>query len=867
MQREVFMTWRSLVVALAIAALTSIVFGSSGPRAGEQLKLAAGPGESPGASDTAPGEAPEASPSGGPGEEGPPEPQAQVKQPPSDAAPEQLKELKTPPDKEEKAETPPGAPEPAEGPNEEAAEPAGQPKHAAPGQKAGPPAPAIAEGGDPSGLPVPKDPVEQAAFHSFEKNCARCHQAGPLLKKARVQKNFGIVLELDKLADSSDLIVPGNPEASKLFKMVSNQEMPYDCYQEFDCKHEPTKEDIQAIYDWIKSVGDPRCADHKLIDEQAIVGEIAADLDHQQEHLRKGMRYITLSNLYNACAKDDDMELYRQAVVKLLNSLSRNPDVLELKTIDPEGTIIAFNLDDLNWTEADWNSIIAAYPYAMRPDSTAYDTVKTVTDTPLAWVRGDWFAFTASRPPLYYDLLKLPKTFAEFEKTENVDVKKDIDNFLVKRSGFAQSGVSKHNRLIERHLISTGYYWTSYDFKGDTDEQSLFLHPLGPDGENAFHPAGGETIFSLPNGFQAYYLNKASGERLDKGPTEIVLDDSQRDRAVTNAISCFGCHKTGMNRNRDEIRDRIVNDRSFSADVRKQVEALYPPVEEMNKILEQDAKHYQAALEAAGLHPGLDTDGPLESINALSRHYENDVRQYMAAADFGLERDALKARLSDIGGKFVAVKRQLEQGHLPRGQFEPEFKEMISLVSDNLPIDVGAGEGQAATPQVAKVADTGELTLISDRSDYKVNDLPVFTIKSKTDCHLTLVSVDASGSGTALMPNDFQKDNFLPAGKEVRFPSADAPFQFRLKDPGTEEVIAVCNASGKDVDGIVHDFKTRQFTELGNYREFLTRQIVIEGAKKSAEGQKAKETGSAAKVEAVAKSDTPSRTAIKLQVK
>ena len=74
-----------------------------------------------------------------------------------------------------------------------------------------------------------------------------------------------------------------------------------------------------------------------------------------------------------------------------------------------------------------------------------------------------------------------------------------------------------------------------------------------------------------------------------------------------------------------------------------------------------------------------------------------------------------------------------------------------------------------------------------------------------------------------IFPNKFQQDNFLKAGKEVQFPDRDAPFQFRLKDPGTETVIAICNASGKTADGIQHDFKKRQFTDLGNYRGFLTR--------------------------------------------
>ncbi len=41
--------------------------------------------------------------------------------------------------------------------------------------------------------------------------------------------------------------------------------------------------------------------------------------------------------------------------------------------------------------------------------------------------------------------------------------------------------------------------------------------------------------------------------------------------------------------------------------------------------------------------------------------------------------------------ELIAVKRQLEQGHLPRSQFEPEFKELITLVSDDVPVDVASG--------------------------------------------------------------------------------------------------------------------------------------------------------------------------------
>jgi len=719
------------------------------------------------------------------------------------------------------------------------------------------------------GIPVPSDPVAVSAFKALEKNCARCHQAGPTLKRRKPAKNFGNILHLEQISAEPALILPGNPDGSKLFIQIAKKEMPYDCYQEFDCKAEPTEEEVRAIYDWIKSLGQvvaAACTGRNLIDEEAIVTAIAADLDAQPEHRRKGMRYITLSNFFNACVPETDMVRYRQGVVKLLNSLSRESDVVKMRTVDADKTVIAFNLDDLGWSEDDWNRIASIYPYAMKPDVTVYETVASLTGTPLPWLRGDWFAFTASRPPLYYDLLKLPKDFAGLEKQVDVDVKSDIEKFLAKRAGFQNSGVSKHNRLIERHTIPTGYFWTSYDFKGDKPEQSLFVHPLGPDGDNAFKHDGGETIFSLPNGFQAYYLNTAKGVRLDKGPTEIVLDDSQLDRAVTNGISCFGCHNQGIRQATDDIRNHVLNDRIFSKEVRDQVEALYPPPAEFKALLDEDGSRFRNAMVRAGLDPELDSQAVgVESINFLSKAYEKAIDLRIAAAEYGLAAEAFAEGLANAGGESVLLKRRLEQGVLPREILEAEFKELIVKVSDNEPIEIAGAEAI----DVAKVGGKSkeethdfDLALISDKSDYKVNDLPVFTITSKEDCHLTLINVDASGEGTVIFPNKFQQDNLLAAGKETQFPGKDAPFQFRLKDPGTETVIAICNATGKQADGIKHDFKTRAFTPLGNYRKFLTRQIVVEGEQKVAAAQKEK-----AKNESPKPSQILARTAIKLDVK
>jgi hypothetical protein len=890
--------WNALIAAFAVAALTCTIFGSSAPWAAEQglERLAAGPGESPspGDADTAPGDSEDAGPAAEPGDaSGDPDDKAGESKPPEgagapaaegpkeEASPPGTDETAAPKDAEPKPDAAAKAAEPDKKAEEQEAEPekAGGKAKTAPAeeQQASVDSSAAAEKVKAGDIPVPTDPVALAAFEALENNCSRCHQAGPTLKRAKPAKNFGNILHLDELSHDPNFILPGNPDGSKLFIQVAKKEMPYDCYQDFDCKREPTEKEVQAIYDWIKSLGEftaAICTNRKLIDEAGIVTAIAADLDQQQEHLRKGMRYITLSGFYNACAPETDMVRYRQGVVKLLNSLSRASDVLKMRTIDPEQTIIAFNLEDLGWTEADWNRIISTYPYAMKPDSTTYTTVAALTDTPLAWVRGDWFAFTVSRPPLYYELLKLPANFAGLEKQEDVDVKSDIEKFLAKRAGFQNSGVSKHNRLIERHAVPPGYFWTSYDFKGDRPEQSLFIHPLGPDGPDAFRHDGGESIFSLPNGFQAYYLNKATGERLDKGPTEIVLDDSQLDRAVTDGISCMGCHNLGIRQATDDIRAHVLRDRTFSKEVRTLVEALYPEPAELKELLDQDVARFRGAMKRAGLDPELDSQKVgVESINYLSKAYEKAIDLRIAAAEYGLLAEAFAQGLADAGGEFAQLKRRLEQGVLPREILEAEFKDIIVKVSDNEPIEIAAVE----TPDVAKVGGKSkeqthdfDLALTSDRSDYKVNDLPVFTIKSKEDCHLTLINVDAGGEGTVIFPNKFQQDNLLPAGKVAQFPGSDAPFQFRLKDPGTETVIAICNASGKQADGIKHDFKSRQFTELGNYREFLTRQIVVEGQEKVAEGQKGKvgEGGGApGKPGAAIPSDILSRTAIKLQVK
>lgn len=728
-----------------------------------------------------------------------------------------------------------------------------------------------AKAGERVEIAVPSDPAAADAFRVLEKHCARCHQDGRL-SRLKPAKNFGNILHLDEIARDPNLVLPGNPDASPLYNQIARQSMPYDVYQEFSGGAEPTEADLLALRGWIEELGKKRlarCEGRKLIPNQGVWSAIAADLRKQPGERRAGMRYISLSHLYSACSSDKAMNVYRLAVVKLLNSLSRNEHVLTLRTIDSGQTVIAFHLDDLAWDRADWNRVLVSYPYAMPAGSDDAAYVETVTETPLAWVRGDWFAYSASRPPLYHDLLKLPTTFAHLQQLLGVDVAANIETNAARRAGFQDSLISRNNRLIERHPAPGGVFWTSYDFEGNRSRQDLFEYPLGPGEGDVFQHDGGETVFSLRNGFNGYFLNTKIGRRLDFGPTTIVQDQSQRDLRVTNGISCMGCHVQGYRKASDEIRAHVLASKSFPDDVRDKVAALYAEPAEMNRLLDTDIARFRKAMQAAGIDPDLDFHG-VEIINALSHCFARDVDLRLAAAEFGMGEQEFLAALDGGSGEAHRMRRRLQQGTVPRDTFEAQFASLVEAVAGKPgpALKVLASEASG----VARVGDGGpqetgvfDLVLYSDKSEYDVDEFAVFTVKSEADCHLTLINVDGNGNGTVIFPNEFQQDNFLPRAREMQFPDDRSPYTFRLQDRGTETVIAVCNADPAASDGIRHDFRTRSFTPLGNYRKFVTRQIVVAGRAKLA----SRPQGAAPEAPAAAAPQEPAvaRTAIKFRVR
>src|SRR4029077_1357658 len=167
----------------------------------------------------------------------------------------------------------------------------------------------------------------------------------------------------------------------------------------------------------------------------------------------------------------------------------------------------------------------------------------------------------------------------------------DIRGERVARAGFNDSGVSRNNRLIERHETPYGAYWKTYDFAANDGPQNLFERPLGPGSdEHSFRHAGSEIIFNLPNGLQGYMLVNGKGARIDKGPTDIVSDPRRPDRAVENGLSCMACHARGLIEKADQVRDHVLKTaRAFPPGDVETVRALSPPRDQFAALLRQDA--------------------------------------------------------------------------------------------------------------------------------------------------------------------------------------------------------------------------------------------------------------------------------------
>jgi mono/diheme cytochrome c family protein len=495
--------------------------------------------------------------------------------------------------------------------------------------------------------------------------CHRCHGVELSIPELRVLNRDTLVA--DRGANARRFITPGEPASSKLWDVVRDDYMPPN-------DDHLSAEEKDLLKQWITSGANFPAVKREgpNLDELTILSAINTDLQNVGSGLERGRqqstRYFSLAHIYNnSSVNEEALRLHRAALSKAINLLSRGKEIVLPRALPgTQGTVMAVDLDDLEWdSAADWEKIARLYPYGIKPrssrESKVLDQIKKTMGVQfpgIAYLRGDWFVVESLRPPLYHDLAAIPATGGELEKSLKIDVAANIKKNKVVRLAMTESGVSKQNRLIERHPMGFGgAYWLSYDFITNGGRGNLSRFPLGPKtGEEdkdqfAFEHAGGEIVYTRENGMPGFMLITEKGDRINEGPVAIVSDkrETAGSPLIVNAISCCACHKHGIIVCKDTVRDAVSLGNS---DANTRFEELYPAPEAAAKVLENDRDDYLKVLERVigpflkvGDDENVDIRNFPEPISEVAQYYRGDLDLEQVAAELFHDSKALGFQL------------------------------------------------------------------------------------------------------------------------------------------------------------------------------------------------------------------------------
>lgn len=587
----------------------------------------------------------------------------------------------------------------------------------------------------------------------FAANCYRCHG-----ENGAAEGKIAYVTELATLVKKGK-VVPGDPERSKLYKRIASADDPMPPLTDEDNKpvtQRPSKAEIELVRQWIAAgapleASEAAAAPRKFIAEADVLAAISKDLDAADERSRPFLRYFTITHLFNAGLSNDELQTFRGGLSKLVNSLSWGRQVVVPVPIDSAKTIFRIDLRDYKWNEQTWSRILAANPYGVTYSTPIARGVYGRTRCALPYVRADWFVFAASRPPLYYDVLDLPTRDLELEKLLRIDLAEDIRTERVARAGFNGSSVAANNRMIQRDDSPYGAYWKSYDFRrpGANDRKNIFAHPLGPgDDERFFEQDGGEIIFNLPNGLQAYMLVNGAGQRIDKGPADVVSDPKQPDRAVVNGVSCMSCHVNGMIGKADQVRDTVLNNPSgYDAGTTALVKSLYPPKDKFDALLKEDAARFVAAVEKTQAARTRS-----EPIASLAAQFQADLDAPLAAAEAGITPQ----KLHEVIARSTVLASRLGALNIPGGTVQ---RDVYVALFGELVREIGLG---------TFLPPAGDRPIASNGSDPSANATAIGTDLPPASTRVVPPAppiVSAPDEGSLVPPN-------LPNGKlEITLPA------------------------------------------------------------------------------------------------
>lgn len=667
----------------------------------------------------------------------------------------------------------------------------------------------------------------------FRSRCLECHGGSAVQGGVEVLK----VAELRELEYAS----PGEPDDSLLYQVLVEQ----DEDARMPLGQPPLEADeIALVRRWIAAGAQDFPADVAGLVSEENENDKYREPDYLLEQIlnhqrslpledRFFIRYFSSHHLLVGGATRDELQRQRDALYKALNHLSYQKLLVRPEVVNPDiETLFAVDLRKLNWHRTVAKSevgssdthelnnhdlVILEYPYSIIYEaSQTYDSLAqeylrpSKMIRPIPYVRIDWFCSTATLPPLYHDLLQLPQTLDELEDVLDVDSSDNIEQRIAKRAGMAVSGVSRNNRAVERHPYEHGAYWKSIDYVSSKGSDNIFIDPIHLVG------TGGEMIFNLPNGMQAYYISDAAGGRLDFAPTTIVTDRLAEDKTVRNGLSCMRCHDRGMKAFQDNVRPAVeLISGSGQIDKRSALE-LYPTHKVMDELIQADQERFLTSVEKLLGHP--QEDEPLTPVS--KRFLEAPLQLHTVAGELGLKStDELRVivrqpRLTGLGLVSLA-----DAGVIRRDMWEDFYDQVITGMGIGIPVISMDGVTRHDYIPPTSTVDVRVSTSRRNNIFSPGDELAIFVEnKGSQPVFIEMLGRSFSGKLATILPAGTK----LAAGEKRRFPEEGS---LKVKPAlGSEQIIVYAGEKefpgaaivrGDNVtDRIVHPF----YQQEGNGR-------------------------------------------------
>jgi serine/threonine-protein kinase len=460
---------------------------------------------------------------------------------------------------------------------------------------------------------------------------------------------------------------------------------------------EVTDADINTVAQFIDNprfwpevdAGTASCAnDGQLVDFDDLFQDVNRDLNDQDDDDLPFLRYISITNRFNAGQCADALDRDRQGLVKMLNMLSVNPTIEEPIPVNADETLYRIDLRDYDWDIAvdvegvnfadKWEAIADANPYAVEFVGDDADDAKDDTQTAFPIMFADQMMDVAVIGNLYYAIIGVDvnQLLTDFVANElQIDVAQNIldEEEGTIRAGTTKSRISRQDRVVERHELGVraGALWQSFDFEDVNNNESIFEDPFG------FIAGGTEAIFTLPNGMLGYIIADANNVIVED--SDILLDTNQNNFRAVTSVSCSNCHSAGFIPVIDEVGPiALANAREIGLDRDEieQLESIYVTPQEFARQVQDDSQQfYQRALQAASL--------PIQGGDPISTtflRFDNDVRIEDAAGDLGLTPDELRDTLNLLN----PVLSVLDRGTLDRDDFTDLYVDSLCILSATL---------------------------------------------------------------------------------------------------------------------------------------------------------------------------------------